>query len=82
MLEFFFDLAWMETGALAARGRTKGIAFPGIPHIRPDGRDNRREEQQALRPNGFTETDGGVGLSGAWPQKDSGHGIAGRPRRS
>ena len=51
----FFDLVWMDTESLTARERTKDIAYTGILHIHLDERDNRKEEQQALRPNGFTE---------------------------
>ena len=51
----FFELTWMETESLPAKERMKGIVYTGILHIHPDGRDNRKEERQGLRPNGFTE---------------------------
>lgn len=51
----FFKLTWMETESLPAKERMKGVAYTGILHIYLDERDNRKEEQQDLRSNGFTE---------------------------
>ena len=51
----FFELVWMDTESLPAKERMKGMAYTGILHIHLDERDNRKEEQQDLRPNGFTE---------------------------
>lgn len=45
----------METESLPAKERMKGVAYTGILHIYLDERDNRKEEQQDLRSNGFTE---------------------------
>ena len=51
----FFELVWMETESLTPGERQKDIAYTGILHIHLDERDNRTEDQQDLRPNGFTE---------------------------
>lgn len=51
----FFELIWIETESLAPRESKKDIAYTGILHIHLDERDNRTEQQQNLRPNGFTE---------------------------
>ena len=51
----FFGLVWMETESLTSRESQKDIAYTGILHIHLDERDNRTEDQQDLRPNGFTE---------------------------
>jgi len=51
----FFELIWIETESLATRESKKDIAYTGILHIHLDERDNRTEQQQNLRPNGFTE---------------------------
>lgn len=51
----FFELVWMETESLTSRESQKDIAYTGILHIHLDERDNRTEDQQDLRSNGFTE---------------------------
>ena len=51
----FFELVWMETKSLTSKEGQKDIAYTGVLHIHLDERDNRKEEQQDLRPNGFTE---------------------------
>lgn len=51
----FFELVWMETESLTTRESKKDIAYTGILHIHLDERDNRTEDQQDLRSNGFTE---------------------------
>lgn len=33
MLDFFFELVWMETMSLTAREAKKGVAYTGILHI-------------------------------------------------
>lgn len=51
----FFEPVWMETESLTSRESIRDIAYTGILHIHLDERDNRKEEQRDLRPNGFTE---------------------------
>ena len=43
----FFDLVWVES--------QKDIVYTGELLIHLDERDNRTEDMQELRPNGFTE---------------------------
>lgn len=51
----FFELVWMETTSLANKESKKDIAYTSILHIHLDERDNRTEDQQDLRSNGYTE---------------------------
>ena len=51
----FFELVWIETESLTSRESKKYIAYTGILHIHLDELDNRQEEHQNLRSNGFTE---------------------------
>ncbi|MBQ7254351.1 MAG: hypothetical protein IJS30_06740 [Bacteroidales bacterium] len=51
----FFELVWMETESLTSRESKKDILYTGTLHMYLDERDNRTEEMQDLRPNGFTE---------------------------
>ena len=51
----FFELVWIETESLTSRESKKDIAYTGILHIHLDELDNRQEEHQNLRCNGFTE---------------------------
>ena len=46
---------YADTESLTSRESQKDIAYTGVLHIHLDERDNREEEQQDLRPNGFTE---------------------------
>ena len=49
----FFELVWAESQSLDSRESKKDIF--GTLHMYLDERDNRKEDQQDLRPNGFTE---------------------------
>ena len=51
----FFELVWAETQSLDSRESKKDILYTGTLHMYLDERDNRTEEQQTFRPNGFTE---------------------------
>lgn len=51
----FFEPVWMEIQSLDSRESKKDILYTSSLHIYLDERDNRPEEMQALRPNGFTE---------------------------
>ena len=51
----FFEPVWVETQSLDSRESKKDILYTGTLHIYLDERDNRTEEMQDLRPNGFTE---------------------------
>ena len=51
----FFELVWAETQSLDSRESKKDILYTGTLHMCLDERDNRTEDMQDLRPNGFTE---------------------------
>ncbi len=51
----FYELVWMETKSLTSKESQKDIAYTGVLHIHLDERDSRTEDQQGLRPNGFTK---------------------------
>ena len=51
----FFDLVWIETTSLDSRESKKDIVYTGKLLIHLDERDNRTEDMQDLKPNGFTE---------------------------
>ena len=51
----FFELVWAESQSLDSRESKKEILYTGTLHMYLDERDNRTDEMQALRPNGFTE---------------------------
>lgn len=51
----FFELVWMEKKSLDSRESKKDIIYTSMLHMYLDERDNRKEDQQDLRPNGFTE---------------------------
>ena len=51
----YFELVWAETKSLDSRESKKDVLYTGTLHLYLDERDNRSAEQQALRPNGFTE---------------------------
>ena len=51
----FFELVWAETQSLDSRESKKDILYTGTLHMYLDERDNRTDEMQDLRPNGFTE---------------------------
>ena len=51
----FFELVWAETQSLDSRESKKDILYTGTLHMYLDERDNRTEDMQDLRPNGFTE---------------------------
>ena len=51
----FFDLVWIETASLDSRESKKDIVYTGKLLIHLDERDNRTEDMQDLKPNGFTE---------------------------
>ena len=51
----FFDLVWVESQSLDSRESQKDIVYTGELLIHLDERDNRTEDMQELRPNGFTE---------------------------
>ena len=51
----FFELVWVETQSLDSRESKKDILYTGTLHMYLDERDNRTDEMQDLRPNGFTE---------------------------
>jgi len=51
----FFDVVWMETQSLDSRESKKDIVYTGRLLIHLDEKDNRTDEMQDLRPNGFTE---------------------------
>ena len=50
----FFEPVWMETQSLDSRESKKDILYTGTLHMYLDERDNRTDEMQDLRPNGFT----------------------------
>ena len=51
----FFDLVWVESQSLDSRESQKDIVYTGELLIHLDERDNRTEDMQELRLNGFTE---------------------------
>lgn len=51
----FFDMVWVETKGLDSRESKKEVLYTGTLHMYLDERDNRTEDMQDLRPNGFTE---------------------------
>ena len=51
----FFELVWAEPQSLDSKESKKDILYTGTLHMYLDERDNRTDEMQALRPNGFTE---------------------------
>ena len=51
----FFELVWVETQSLDSRESKKDILYTGTLHMYLDERDNRTDDMQDLRPNGFTE---------------------------
>ena len=51
----FFELVWMEKKSLDSRESKKDIIYTSMLHMYLDERDNRKEDQQDLRLNGFTE---------------------------
>lgn len=51
----FFEPVWMETQSLDSRESKKDILYSSSLHIYLDERDNRPDDLQELRPNGFTE---------------------------
>ena len=51
----FFEPIWMETQSLDSRESKKDILYSSSLHIYLDEKDNRPEDMQELRPNGFTE---------------------------
>lgn len=51
----FFDPVWMEPQSLDSRESKKDILYTGTLHMYLDERDNRTDQMQDLRPNGFTE---------------------------
>ena len=51
----FFEPVWMETQFLDSRESKKDILYSSSLYIYLDEKDNRPEDMQELRPNGFTE---------------------------
>ena len=51
----FFDIVWMEPQSLDSREAKKDIIYTERLLIHLDEKDNRTENLQELRPNGFTE---------------------------
>lgn len=58
----FFEPVWMETQSLDSRESKKDILYSSSLHIYLDERDNRPDDLQELRPNGFTEETVNLGL--------------------
>lgn len=50
-----FEPVWVETQSLDSRESKKDILYSSSLHIYLDERDNRPEDTQEFRPNGFTE---------------------------
>lgn len=51
----FFDLIWVESESPSSRESKNDVVYTGKIHMYLDERDNRTDETQGLRPNGFTE---------------------------
>ena len=51
----FFEVVWADEESLSSREAKKAIVYKTVLKVHLDERDNRTEEQQDLRPNGFTE---------------------------
>jgi transposase len=51
----FFEVVWADEMSLSSREQKQAIVYKRVLKVHLDERDNRTEEQQALRPNGFTE---------------------------
>lgn len=51
----FFDLVWAESKPICGRESQKEVVYTGTLHMYLDERDNRTEDMQEYRPNGFTE---------------------------
>lgn len=51
----FFEVVWADEESLSSRELKQAIVYKTVLKVHLDERDNRTEEQQALRPNGFTE---------------------------
>ena len=51
----FFEVVWEDEESLSSRELKQAIVYKTVLKVHLDERDNRTEEQQDLRPNGFTE---------------------------
>ena len=51
----FFEVVWADEESLSSRELKQAIVYKTVLKVHLDERDNRTEEQQDLRPNGFTE---------------------------
>ena len=51
----FFEVVWVDEEALSSRELKQAVVYKTVLKVHLDERDNRTEEQQELRPNGFTE---------------------------
>lgn len=52
----FFEVVWIDERSLTASESKQSTLYSSVLQIHLEERDNRPEEMEELRPNGFTET--------------------------